>query len=130
MIGVSKLRSGVLCGVLLAGCYQTVGEPPVPGDRLLVDLSEEDYSALCTWMAEAEGYPTVRTEECTRDGHDFVRSTASPGVCTMYRLARETDPDCEVTVAQLEECVRAVDGVLCRTNLPECRWPNCRGIVP
>lgn len=131
LIRIAAAGAGLALSVVANGCYQTVGEPPVSRSSRLVDLSDADYLEVCEWVAAAEGYPPERSEACSRDGIEFVRGVTIPSVCLEFRLSRETDPTCAATVGQLEECVRAVDGMLCRTGLPECRWPDCpRGIVP
>jgi hypothetical protein len=79
----------------------------VDSSRRVTELSDEEIADLCDWSsAELGGYGVER--ECSGQ---TVRTQASQQEC-MNSLG--SDPSCTATVGDIEKCINALDGDLCR----------------
>jgi hypothetical protein len=96
---------------------------PIDGDRLEMELTDDEYLALCTWWAEERGWPET-VHFC--DGGRFAGyAITTPEECLDNRLRPDERPDCRITVEAWYDC-NASTYPWCNGPPPECvRPPEC-----
>ncbi len=131
---MKRMRASVLflaplCQLLLmAACGSShdpegdagVPAPPVDLDEQELDLSDDDYLALCQWWSSQWGWPTETRWYCLDGGASFTLQ--SPDDCLATRFERADYPDCDVRVRDWYDCMAAMPD-WCGPKPMECRRP-------
>lgn len=92
--------------VLLVACSSGPERSGVAGDTAVADLTSADVQQFCDWAIDLEG-GFGRDHHCD-DGTTITTPSVAICVDTLADLTC-TDP-----IADLEDCVLAIDGDLCR----------------
>lgn len=97
------------CALLAgSGCYvshgRDAGGEPLPSDTLEIDLSDEEYLALCEWFARQQrgGWPEERFYTCLDGG--AVGRVLSPEDCVGRRHSPASIPGCRFRVEDWYSC--------------------------
>jgi hypothetical protein len=90
--------------VMVLGCSQSHpnGAPFSPEVRE-IDLTAEQYRALCDWWKAERGWPEEEWILCL-DGGAGTR-LRGPEACVLGRHPPEEIPDCALTVGQWSACI-------------------------
>lgn len=118
----------LIVGCLAVGCAESFS--PLPDapiehdlDRLEMDLSDEEYRALCEVFQRRIGYPET-TLRCPDPR--LAIGIATPEDCFRRRVPPAEIPDCRMTVGDWFECMAVSEPYWCPPSLPECeRPPEC-----
>lgn len=83
----------------------------LPTSERVATLDETEIAELCDWSAAQTGGYGVE-KDCGNG--QTARTQESQAECVQSMRDGATQPECTVTVGQVEDCINALDGDLCQ----------------